>query len=903
MDIPKHLNFREVEQKWYSRWKDDKVFHAEVDWSKKPFSMVIPPPNVTGSLHMGHALNVTLQDIMWRFRKMQGYNAVWVPGTDHAGIATQTVVERKILREEGKTRWELGKEEFIKRVWQWKEESGGRILTQMERMGIAVDWDRLRFTMDEVCSKAVRRAFKELYDRGLIYKGDYIINWCPHDMTALSDLEVEHEEIDGFLYYVAYPFVDGSGYLVVATTRPETIPADVAIAVNPKAEYVLVQKDGKRYLFGKIVVEGDSLGWGEYDVIETFKGEDLVGKFKVKLPIGPSDREIGIITDEEIDPDFGTAALKVTPAHDAVDFEIGKRHNLPIIVVINLDGTMNENAGPELAGLDRFEAREKADEVITQRGLMVKKEPYKIPVGRCYRCGTIIEPMVSEQWFVRLTAMVDEAKKVVEEGRTRIIPERWTKVYFDWMDNIRDWCISRQIWWGHRIPAWYCEDCGHITVSEETPERCEKCGSTNIKQDPDVLDTWFSSALWPFEVFGWPEETEDLKYFYPTSLLVTGFDILFFWVSKMIFMATHLTGKEPFKDVYLHGLVRDEKGQKMSKTKGNVIDPIDLLDKYGADGLRFGLAALVSKGQDIKLSEEKIEHGRNFMTKIWNASRYILMRLDGRVPQRPSEDELPVASKYILTRLDEVKKQMTELLEDYEFGAAARLIEDFFWREFCDWYLEMSKIHDDEATLWTLYKVLMDSLKMLHPFMPFVTEEVWSLLPGTEGYLVLSGWPRLDGWGYSDVVSSAEKFKEVVRGIRALRADTGLHTQRLDMVYLDIPEVRGFIEMWKPYILHLAKLNSLEPVPEKPPKSYSVVVSDIVVYLPLEGVLDVEAEKARLSKRLAKLEKEMERREKKLANENFVKKAPAEVVEKVKTELEELKKEYGRLKAHLDELE
>ncbi|UZN22696.1 valine--tRNA ligase [bacterium 3DAC] len=906
MDIPKHIDPKDIEGKWYERWKKDKVFHAEVDWSKKPFSMVIPPPNVTGSLHMGHALNVTLHDIVWRFKHMQGYNTVWVPGTDHAGIATQTVVERKLLAEEGKTRWELGKEEFIKRVWQWKEESGGRILSQMERMGISVDWDRLRFTMDEVCSRAVRRAFKTLYDKGLIYRGDYIINWCPHDMTALSDLEVEHEEIDGFLVYSKYPFTDGTGYMVVATTRPETIPADVAIAVNPKAEYVLVEKDGKKYLFGKVVVDNDSLGWGEYNVVETYKGKDLVGKFEMKLPIGPEDRVIGIITDEEIDPDFGTAALKVTPAHDAVDFEIGKKYNLPIISVINLDGTMNEQAGPELAGLDRFEARDKAIEIMEQKGLVALKQPYKIPVGKCYRCGTIIEPMVSKQWFVKLTAMVDEAKKTVEEGRTRIIPDRWTKVYFDWMNNIKDWCISRQIWWGHRIPAWYCKDCGHITVAEETPEKCEKCGSTNIEQDPDVLDTWFSSALWPFEVFGWPEETEDLKYFFPTSLLITGWDILFFWVSKMIFMSVHLTGKEPFKDVYLHGLVRDEKGQKMSKTKGNVVDPLELVDKYGADGLRFGLAHLVSKGQDIKLSEEKIEHGRNFMTKIWNASRYILMRLDGETPARPEnmESELTLPSKWILSRLTQVKKQMTELLEDYEFGAAARLIEDFFWKEFCDWYLELSKFEDTEATRWTLLTVLKDSLKMIHPFMPFVTEEIWSLLPDYDGtYIVESGWVSPDEYMWEDILEEADKFMEVVRGIRALKADIGLGMKKVPMVYVKGEGIDEFIQRWGKYIEGLARLESLEGVDTKPHGAYSVVARDIVLYLPLEGLLDIEAEKKRLQKKLAQLEKEISRRAKKLANENFVKKAPAEVVEKVKAELEDLSSQKERVLEHLKDLE
>jgi len=744
-----------------------------------------------------------------------------------------------------------------------------------------------------------------LYDRGLIYRGDYIINWCPHDMTALSDLEVEREEIDGFLVYVMYPFVNGDGYMIVATTRPETIPADVAIAVNPNADYVLVRYNGKNYLFGKIVIDNDSLGWKEYEVIQQYKGKDLVGKYQMRLPIGPRDRVIDIITDEEIDPNFGTAALKVTPAHDAVDFEIGKKYNLPIISVINPDGTINENAGEELAGLERFEARQKAIDIMEKRGLIAFKEPYKIPVGKCYRCGTIIEPMVSKQWFVKLTDMVDEAKRTVEEGRVRIIPERWTKVYFDWMNNIKDWCISRQIWWGHRIPAWYCKDCGHITVSEDIPDKCEKCGSTNIEQDTDVLDTWFSSALWPFEVFGWPEETEDLKYFFPTSLLITGWDILFFWVSKMIFMSVHLTNKEPFKDVYLHGLVRDEKGQKMSKTKGNVIDPLELVNKYGADGLRFGLAHLVSKGQDIRLSEEKIEHGRNFMQKVWNASRYVIQRLGGKIPNRPGDfdKELTLPSKWILTRLTQVKKDMTGLLEDYEFGAAARLIEDFFWKEFCDWYLELSKFEDVESTKWTLLYVLKESLKMIHPFMPFVTEEIWSLLPDYTGkYIVEEGWVSSEEYEWLDISKEAEIFIEVVRNIRALKADIGLPTKKLSMVYVKDSGIKEFIDRWGRYIIGLARLSTLSEVDRKPDVAYSVVVQDIVLYLPLEGVLDIDAERKRLMKKLSQLEKEIAKREKKLRNENFVKKAPPEVVEKVRKEIEDYKNQKAKVEEHLKDL-
>ncbi len=863
--LPKVYNPKEVEGKWYQFWQEKNLFHAdEFDDTKPTYSIVIPPPNVTGSLHMGHALNSTLQDILCRWKRMEGYNVLWMPGTDHAGIATQTVVERELAKE-GKSRWELGREEFLKRVWEWKEKYGNYIVKQLKRLGCSCDWDRLRFTMDEGFSRAVREVFVSLYEEGLIYKGEYIVNWCPRCHTALSDLEVEYKEEQGFLWYINYPLADGSGVITVATTRPETMLGDTAVAVNPNDE---------RY-------------------------KDFIGK-KVILPI--VEREIPVIGDEYVDPEFGTGALKITPAHDPYDFEIGKKHGLEIVCVMNPDGTMNENAG-RYEGLDRYEARKRIVEELERLGLLEKVEPYTHSVGHCYRCDTVIEPYVSTQWFVKTKPLAEPAIEAVEKGRTRIVPERWTKVYFEWMRNIRDWCISRQIWWGHRIPAWYCQDCGEISVSREDISKCLKCGSENIKRDEDVLDTWFSSALWPFGTMGWPEKTKLLEKFYPTSCLVTGFDILFFWVARMMMMGLKFMGDVPFYDVYIHALVRDEKGQKMSKTRGNVIDPVEMMEKYGTDALRFTLAILAAQGRDIRLSEKKIEAYRNFVNKIWNAARFVFMNLEGFRKTGISHESLSLADRWILSRLNRTVEIANKALKEYEFDRYASSIYNFTWHELCDWYIEISKEalygKDEERRLLVqnilvhIFDVLM---RLLHPAMPFITEEIWQALPlerSAESIMVAEFPKPESSWFDEDAERDMGFIMDVTAAIRNVKADMGIPlTKRIDVIAEAKGREKALIEQYSSYIRALAfteRISVMEEV-ERPSKSAVRVVGDTSIYIPLGDIIDFEKEKTRLSKELLKVEKELERVNKKLSNKNFLEKAPVEVVEKeraIKAELEE----------------
>ncbi len=877
-ELPKAYDFRGVEEKWYRFWEERGYFTAKLDPKRPRFSMVIPPPNVTGKLHVGHALNTTLQDIMARYKRMDGYDTLWLPGTDHAGIATQNVVERELAKE-GLTRHDLGREEFLKRVWRWKEEYGGAIIEQLKRLGCSCDWSRLRFTMDEGLSRAVREVFVRLWEEGLIYRGDYIINWCPRCHTALADIEVEHEPTPGHLWYIRYPLLDGDGYVVVATTRPETMLGDTAVAVNPSDE---------RY-------------------------RELIGK-KVKLPL--IGREIPIIADREVDPEFGTGAVKVTPAHDFADFEIARRHGLPFVKIMDEDGRMTEEAGP-YAGLDRFEARKKVVEDLEAQGLLEKVEDYEVVLGKCYRCGDVVEPLLSKQWFVRMKPLATPAIAAVERGFTKLVPENWKNLYYDWMYNIRDWCISRQIWWGHRLPAWTCKDCGELTVSREDPTTCPHCGSENLVQEEDVLDTWFSSALWPFSTLGWPEDTPELRLYYPTSLLVTSFDILFFWVARMLMMGLHFMGAVPFRDVYIHALVRDEKGQKMSKSRGNVIDPLVMIEKYGTDAFRFTLAALAAQGRDIKLAESRIEGFRHFVNKIWNAARFVLLNLEGFEKVSLEREELPKESRWILSRLSKTVSKVRKALDEYEFDQAALSIYHFFWHEFCDWYVEMSKRFLNEggkARLLAqnvLVQVLETSLRLLHPFMPFVTEEIWQALPHEGESIMIAPYPQADpSLEDEKVEEELEKVKEAVVAIRAIRADYNLHptAQIKVLIYTDREEVARLFKEFEPVISLLARVSALEILREKvrPKGAASAVLSGAEIFVPLEGLVNVEVELKKLAKEEAKVQKELSRVEKRLANPNFLEKAPPEVVEKEEARANELKEKLSRIReniARLKELE
>ncbi len=879
----------EVEKRWYGYWEAEGLFEAADVSTKQPFSIVIPPPNVTGVLHMGHAHNNTLQDILCRYRRMQGYNVLWMPGTDHAGIATQNVVEKELAKE-GKNRHELGRKEFIKQVWQWRKEYGGLIINQLKRLGASCDWGRERFTMDEGLSRAVRTVFVKLYEEGLIYRGNYIINWCPRCLTALSDLEVEHEDHNGHLYYIKYPFEKGKGGVVVATTRPETMLGDTAVAVNP---------DDERY--------------------------DIEEGTTVMLPL--MNRKIPIIFDKYVDTRFGTGALKITPAHDPNDFEIGKEHNLDVVKVIGSDGRMNENAGP-FQGQDRFVCREKIIEALKVEGLLERVEPYQHSVGHCYRCRTTIEPYLSKQWFVKVKPLADEAIAAVRRGDTRIVPDMWTKTYFDWMNNIRDWCISRQIWWGHRIPAWACEDCGELIVAMDSPAQCHGCGGSTLSQESDVLDTWFSSALWPFSTMGWPDDADALKTFYPTSVLVTGFDILFFWVARMMMMGLHFMKDVPFRDVYIHALVRDADGKKMSKSKGNVIDPIYVIDKFGTDAFRFTLAAFAAQGRDIKLSEDRIEGYRHFINKLWNASRFSLMHLeDFRCAGSFSNysQDLSVADRWIFSRLNNVAETVLRALDEYKFNEAAGALYQFVWHEFCDWYLEIVKpvLYDEkpsgkresgsgqasgisphEAALFTLWSTLNQTLRLLHPFIPFVTEEIWDKLPGVEGSIMKAQFP-VTSPDYRDpeAEDTMDLIMGIISGIRNVRGEMNVPPALFVGVVVQCPDegVRETLGEHREMIMSLAKLDDLEIAPpgSRPASSATSVYGDNTIFVSLKDIIDFTAEQERLNKEIAKIDKELKGISKKLGNEAFLAKAPPEVVDGVRAKKEKFVEKKNKLEKHL----
>jgi valyl-tRNA synthetase len=869
----------EVEKRWYAYWEAEGLFAAEAKSDKQPYSIVIPPPNVTGVLHMGHAHNNTLQDILCRYRRMQGYNVLWMPGTDHAGIATQNVVEKK-LAEEGIDRHQLGREKFIERVWEWRKEYGGAIINQLKRLGASCDWDRERFTMDEGLSRAVKKVFVTLYSQGLIYRSNYIINWCPRCHTALADLEVEHEDHNGHLYYIRYPFENKQGSVVVATTRPETMLGDTAVAVNP---------NDKQY-------------------------ESLQERVKVLLPL--MNRVIPLIFDEYVEMAFGTGALKITPAHDVNDFEIGKRHGLDIIKVISEDGRMNENAG-QFAGLDRFKCRDAVVKQLKKEGLLVKVEPYQHSVGHCYRCRTTVEPNLSKQWFVRVKPLADKAIKAVKSGQTTIIPNTWDKTYFDWMDNIKDWCISRQIWWGHQIPVWTCELCNEIIVSTEAPPFCPKCQGTDLARDTDVLDTWFSSALWPFSTMGWPDETPLLTMFYPTSVLVTGFDILFFWVARMMMMGLHFMGDVPFKDVYIHALVRDAEGKKMSKSKGNVIDPLYVMDRYGTDAFRFTLAAFAAQGRDIRLSEERIEGYRHFINKLWNASRFSLMHLQAPLkptaPRRFSGDTL--VNRWILSRLRHITEKVTIALDEYKFNEAAGTLYQFVWHEFCDWYLECIKpiLYDDndtpqkDRTRYILWTVLHAILRLLHPFVPFVTEEIWHKLPNTTGSIMKADFPTAYP-EHSDVDAESEMalIMNLVTSIRNIRGEMNIPPSRFLKAVVESldKEILATIERHRDIVGYLARLNELTITTKgaRPDSAATAVVGPMTIFIPLKGIINFEEEQQRLSKEIAKIDKELAGITKKLTNEAFLKKAPSEIIEKVKAQKELFTDKRNKLEEHLEKV-
>jgi len=843
-----------IEQKWYDFWLKRGFFSADEDDDVRPcFSIVIPPPNITGVLHMGHALNNTLQDILVRYKRMDGYNTLWMPGTDHAGIATQNVVERHLVSE-GKSRHDIGREKFIEEIWKWREKHGNLIINQLKKLGASCDWDRTRFTMDEGLSRAVRKVFVSLYREGLIYRSNYIVNWCPRCHSALSDLEVEHEEEDGFLWHIRYPLVDGSGDMVVATTRPETMLGDTAVAVNPSDERY------RRYVDKEVV-----------------------------LPI--IDRRIPIVADPVVSMEFGTGAVKVTPAHDLDDFELGMRHGLDTIVIMDEDGIMNSNAGP-YKGLDRYDCRKQLEKDLNDKGYLVDKTPYRVPVGKCYRCKTVVEPYLSKQWFVRAKPLAEKAINAVERGDTRILPEHWKKTYYEWMHNIRDWCISRQIWWGHRIPAWFCRECGKITVSEDTPERCEHCFSTDIYQDSDVLDTWFSSALWPFSTMGWPDDTPLLKKFYPTDVLVTGFDILFFWVARMMMMGIRFMGDVPFRDVYLHALVRDEQGQKMSKSKGNIVDPIVEMDKYGADAFRFALTAFAAMGRDVKISDKRVQGYRFFINKIWNAGRYVLTNTEGFDPDEMdvASLELSPADKWILTEMNHAIGDARDALDNYRFNEFAERLYHFTWHGFCDWYIEFSKSQlqgdSPDTTRWVLLRVLKTCLELLHPVIPFVTEEIWQQLPGKKGAsIIVAPYPSRDhGLEFQSHASQMAKVIDIISAIRTIRGETGISpSDWIDVVIkASSGELKDIVGSSMYYIRDLAKVKGIawiDDEKERPMKSAFAVTSEAEIFVPLEGIIDTVKELDRLDKQIKKLTKELEAKEKKLSNRGFLEKAKKEIVE------------------------
>ena len=878
-ELAKTYDPKGIEDRLYKKWEDNGYFHAQADRSKKPFTIVMPPPNITGQLHMGHALDNTMQDILIRYKRMQGYNALWQPGTDHAAIATEVKVIDS-LKKQGIDKNDLGREGFLEKCWEWKDEYGSRIINQLKKMGSSADWSRERFTMDKGCSDAVLEVFIKLYEKGLIYKGSRIVNWCPVCKTSISDAEVEHEEQDGFFWHINYPVVGEAGRFVeIATTRPETLFGDTAVAVNP---------DDERY-------------------------QDIIGK-TLKLPC--TDREIPVIADSYVDKEFGTGCVKITPAHDPNDFEVGKRHSLEEIVVINDDATMNEKAG-KYAGMDRYECRKALVEDLKEQGLLVKVVPHSHNVGVHDRCHTTVEPMIKQQWFVKMDEMIKPAVEGVKNGEIKLLPSRMDKTYFNWTDNIRDWCISRQLWWGHRIPAWYCDDCGEMVVSIEKPGKCPKCGKEHWTQDPDTLDTWFSSALWPFSTLGWPDNTEELDYFYPTNVLVTGYDIIFFWVIRMMFSGLEHTGKVPFDTVLIHGLVRDSQGRKMSKSLGNGIDPLEVIDKYGADALRFTLITGNAPGNDMRFYWERVEASRNFANKVWNASRFIQMNMpEEGIDVKNKPENLTDADKWILSKVNTLAKDVTENLDKFELGIAADKIYEFIWEEFCDWYIEMVKprlYNDDDdtkkAALWTLKKVLIDALKLLHPYMPFITEEIFCNLQDEEETIMLSKWPEFtEEYDFAKEEKAVETIKEAVRNIRNIRSEMNVAPSKKAKVFVvsSEEEIKNIFENGKVFFATLGYASEVIIQDDKSgigDDAVSVVIPKATIYMPFAELVDISKEIERLNKEVEKLNKELARVNGMLSNPNFVSKAPEKKINEEKAKQAKYQQMMDQVKEQLARLQ
>ena len=869
-ELDKQYSPQNVEDRTYKFWCDHKYFHAEVNPNKKPYTIVIPPPNITGQLHMGHALDETLQDILIRWRRMEGYETLWLPGTDHASIATEAKIV-EAMRKEGITKEEIGREKFLERAWEWKAQYGGRIVEQLKKLGSSCDWDRERFTLDEGCSKAVREVFCKLYDKGLIYRGERIINWCPHCLTSISDAEVEYEDQAGHFWHLRYPFKDGSGYLELATTRPETLLGDTAVAVNPNDE--------------------------------RYKG--MVGKTLI-LPI--VHREIPVIADDYVDIEFGTGVVKITPAHDPNDFEVGLRHNLEVINVLTPDAKIMDDY-PKYAGMDRYEARKAIVEDLEAEGALVEIEDYSHNVGTCYRCGTTVEPRVSKQWFVKMEPLAKPAVEVVRNGEVKFVPERFDKTYFHWMENIKDWCISRQLWWGHRIPAYYCDDCGEVMVSAQEVHTCSKCGSNHVHQDPDTLDTWFSSALWPFSTLGYPDDTKELEYFYPTDTLVTGYDIIFFWVARMIFSGVEHMGKVPFHTVLIHGLVRDAQGRKMSKSLGNGIDPLLVIDQYGADALRFTLATGNAPGNDMRFSDEKVKASRNFANKLWNAARFVLMYLGNDYSYPGLPKDLAIEDKWILSKVNTLAKEVTDNLERFELGIAVAKLYDFIWDVFCDWYIEIAKIRlqsgegADTAKAVLVY-VLTDILKLLHPFMPFITEEIYQAIPHDTESIMISKWPEYDPTlSFADEEAQMEKIMDAIRAIRNRRAEMNIPPSKKSKVYVETAFADVFA-VGSEFIKRLAYASDVEIADAFGDlgNTVTIVTNDAKIYIPLGDLVDFEAEAKRLQKELAAAEEKLAFINKKLDNPGFVNKAPEKVVQQNRDEAAKLTEKIANLRSSLENL-
>ena len=869
-ELDKVYEPQKVEERLYKFWNDSGFFHAQIDESKEPYTIVIPPPNITGQLHMGHALDETLQDILIRYRRMQGRAALWLPGTDHASIATEAKIVAAMAKE-GITKDDIGRDGFLKRAWEWKEQYGGRIVEQLKKLGSSCDWERERFTLDEGCNKAVNEVFCRLYEKGLIYRGERVVNWCPTCLTSISDAEVEYSELDGSFWHIRYPIADGSGYVEVATTRPETMLGDTALAVHP---------DDERY-------------------------KHLIGK-NVILPL--LNKEIPVVADTYVEIEFGTGVVKITPAHDPNDFEVGLRHNLPVINVMTDNGYMTDECG-KYSNMERYEARKAIVKDLEEQGYLVKVEPMKHNVGKCYRCSTVIEPRVSKQWFVKMEPLAKPAVKAVKEGKTKFVPERFDKIYFNWMENIKDWCISRQLWWGHQIPAWYCEDCGEIIVARETPHNCTKCNSTNLRRDEDTLDTWFSSALWPFSTLGWPDNTKELKYFYPTNTLVTGYDIIFFWVARMIFSAIEYTDSVPFDTVLIHGLVRDAQGRKMSKSLGNGIDPLEEIERYGADALRFTLATGNAPGNDMRYSPERVEASRNFANKLWNAARFVLMNLPDDEPSAYIPEDLSMEDKWVLSKFNTLAKEVTDNLDKFEIGIAVSKLYDFIWDVYCDWYIELCKVrlNADESKAKTargvLVYVMTGILKLLHPFMPFITEEIWQTLPHEGESIMISKWPEFDeNLQFTQAEKEFERIMNAIRAVRARRAEMNVPPSKKAKVYIDTTYTDTF-NFGAQFFERLASASECEVSQSvNVENAVSIITDDAKIYIPLGELIDFEAERARLNKERQKVLADIEFVNNKLNNPGFVAKAPEKVINGQKEQLVRHQEKLNMIDERLESL-